>query len=196
MDLTAAVALKIPPEMLVELALGMEDPVTVARRHGYSEKDYETLAKQPWFLKVLSAKQQELADQGWTFRAKMAMLAEDLLVDVWMEAKSSESASFKLDAAKYLTKVADLEPKPAQQSAGAGGGGGFSIVINIPQLPPGFEDAYRSKGASEAKQEPPTIDITPNKPDTPKVLENLTVPDFDLSMNGDLILAPTQLLGE
>jgi hypothetical protein len=115
--------------MLMELAFAIEPAHVVADRFGYSSTEYGELAMQPWFQKELSKKQAELADQGWTFRAKMGMLAEDLLRDVYVSAKASDSVSLKLEAAKYLTKIADLEPKAAVSSLP--GGGGFMISINL-----------------------------------------------------------------
>lgn len=128
MTLTATRSRSIPPELLVELAFGIEPPTTVASRFGLTPSDLADLQAQPWFQKALKSKQDELATQGWNFRSKMSMLAEDLLTDVYITAKASDSGPFKLEAAKYLTKISDLEPKASQQVAS---GPGFSISINL-----------------------------------------------------------------
>lgn len=132
MTLTATQSRSIPPELLVELAFGIEPPTTVASRFGLTPSDLADLQAQPWFQKALKSKQDELASQGWNFRSKMSMLAEDLLTDVYITAKASESGPFKLEAAKYLTKISDLEPKASQQVAS---GPGFSISINLAARP-------------------------------------------------------------
>lgn len=128
MSITASQTRHVPPELFVELAFGIEPPTTVAARFGYTSTEYNALATQPWFQKALKSKQDELASQGWNFRSKMSMLAEDLLVDAYVTAKASDSGPFKLETAKYLTKVADLEPRQSQQVAA---GPGFSISINL-----------------------------------------------------------------
>jgi hypothetical protein len=114
--------------MYGDLAAGIDDPYEVARRHGYSDEEYDTLQQQSWFTKAVASKRRELEANGFTFAAKMGMLAEDLLIQAYVAAKNSESVSHKLDVAKYLTKIADLEPKQTAPGAGSG----FSITINIP----------------------------------------------------------------
>jgi hypothetical protein len=128
MSVTAAQTRHVPPELFVELAFAIEPPTTVAARFGYSSAEYNALAAQPWFQKALKTKQDELASQGWNFRTKMGMLAEDLLTDAYVAAKASDSAAIKLEVGKYLTKVADLEPRQSQQAIA---GPGFSISINL-----------------------------------------------------------------
>lgn len=132
MSLTALQSRHVPPELFVELAFGIEPPTSVAARFGYSQAEFGTLSAQPWFQKALKAKQDELAAQGWNFRAKMGMLAEDLLTDAYVAAKASDSAAIKLEVGKYLTKVADLEPRQSQQAIA---GPGFSISINLGAQP-------------------------------------------------------------
>ena len=114
--------------MLVEIAFGIEPPTSIASRYGYDATSYAELESQGWFKKALGEKQSELSSQGWNFKAKMGMLAEDLLTDAYVAAKAAESAAIKLEVAKYLTKVADLEPK---QSLNVAPGGGFMININM-----------------------------------------------------------------
>jgi hypothetical protein len=114
--------------MLVEIAFGIEPPASIASRYGYDATSYAELEHQTWFQKALGEKQAELNSQGWNFKAKMGMLAEDLLTDAYVAAKAAESAAIKLEVAKYLTKVADLEPK---QSLNVAPGGGFMININM-----------------------------------------------------------------
>lgn len=186
MHLTSTAALRVPPEMMTELALGMEDGVLVAQRHGFSAADFAALMGQPWFMKALQAKQDDLEANGFTFRAKMGLLAEDLLVDLWTVAKQSDSGSLKLDVAKLLAKLADLEPKNTQQIVA--GNSGYQIVINIPDSYSGGADQGGSSsrpgdgGIREAPNTPPVIDITPAKAqELPTGSKPLIVPDFDLT---------------
>lgn len=192
MNLTSAVALRVPPEMMSELALGMEDGAVIAQRHGFSAADFATLIVQPWFVKTLQAMRDDIEANGLTFKAKVAMLAEDLLLDAWAAAKNSESGSLKLDVAKYLTKVADLEPK--QNAAVPAGGSGFVININLPEQ---YKAQVAAGGAQPAA---PTIDVTPTQPsevqELPAGPAPFIVPDFNLSGNDDLAALPPHFRGE
>lgn len=119
----------VDPEMILEIAAGIENPVVVAKRYGVEPADYARMAMTPWFAKELDAKRKMLEDDGFTVRAKAAMLAEDLMVDTYRAAKLSESVGAKLDVLKHLSKLGDLEPKPGNH---APVGGGFSITIKLP----------------------------------------------------------------
>lgn len=186
MNLTSTAALRVPPEMMTELALGMEDGVLVAQRYGFSAADFVVLMGQPWFTKALQIKREGLEKDGNIFRAKMSMLAEDLLMDLWAAAKTSESGGLKLDVAKLFTKLADLEPKNTQQVFA--GNTGYQIVINIPDNYSGGADQGGSSsrpgdgGIREASKSSPVIDITPSKPrELPEGPKPFIVPDFDLT---------------
>lgn len=66
---------------------------------------------------------------GFVFRTKAQLAAEDLLEDVYIMAKDSEATlPQKLDALKTFAKLGELEPKPDKSAAA---GGGFSITINL-----------------------------------------------------------------
>jgi hypothetical protein len=150
--------------MLVELAIGMDPPMDVATRHGFSASDFQTLNNQPWFQRALTQKRQEVAESGWNFKSKMSMLAEDMLLQTYRAASLSDSPAVKLEAAKYLTKVADLEPRASAQ---AQAGGGFMININL------TNPAQQSQKL--------VIDVEPDLP---------PIPDYgvaDFPVNTDLI---------
>lgn len=115
--------------MLAEMASGYEDPARIAARYGYDQSAYDTLVSQEWFVQAIEAKRAELRRSGWTFKAKAALMAEDMLEETYLAAKQSDSVGTKLEVAKYLTKIADLEPRTnAVQQTGPG----FSITINLP----------------------------------------------------------------
>lgn len=110
--------------------MGVEDPYTIAKKHGYTEKEYLQLNGMPWFHTALDKCRATLDEAGFNFTTKMKMLAEDLIVHTYHQAKLSDSVNVKLDVAKHLTKVAGLEP--AQNNLNPlGAGGAFQVVINF-----------------------------------------------------------------
>ena len=120
--------LKIPPTMITEIALGVELGVDIAFRYGLDTQDFRDLEQQDWFRRKVENERAELKAAGLTFRKKMAMRAEELLDQVFQQAYASQDMALKLDIAKYLTKIADLEPKT---NAPPNIGSGFNITINM-----------------------------------------------------------------
>lgn len=118
---------QLPAEMLMEMAMGLGDPIAIASRYGYDQNDYIRMSTQPWFHREIDRLAKELEANGFTVKQKMASLAEDLLIDTYRAAKSSDSVALRLDVAKYLSKIGGLEPQPGVQAAGAG----FSLTINL-----------------------------------------------------------------
>lgn len=119
----------IPPGMIVEIATGLEPPHEIAARYGYSQDEYTTIQSMKWFQRALSSAIEEQHTNGWTLNMKMRVMAETMLVNTYHAARASESVQNKLDVAKYLSKLADLEPKPNQTAHSESG---FNIIINIP----------------------------------------------------------------
>jgi hypothetical protein len=120
----------LPPEIMLQAACGMEAPIDVLTRHLEDEEKARSLLANPAFLKQLEAKQTELLAGGVTTRLKAAMFAHDLLDDLYVRGKSSQTAtSAVIDITKTLAKLGDLEPK---QTVQAGGNAGFSIQIVLP----------------------------------------------------------------
>lgn len=128
-SLTSKKAYLVPPDMVACIALGMETGDVIASRHGYTLQDWEALQAQDWFQRMVEVKRDDLRVNGHTFKAKAQMMAEDLLADVYLDAKKSDGAVFKLDTLKYFAKLADLEPKASTQVQS---GGGFQINITFP----------------------------------------------------------------
>lgn len=124
---------RLPAEMITELAMGIEDPFAIARRHGFTDQDYLQMTTYPWFTRAIDEKRDVLDTEGLTFKLRMGQLAEDMLVEAWKAARNSDSVQNKLDVAKYLTKVAGLEPLPNQSLVAPGAG--FSLVITLPPTP-------------------------------------------------------------
>lgn len=102
----------ISDEMVASIALGMEDELIVASRHGFSIEEYETLASQKWFQLQIAVKRSEFERNGITFKAKATWMAADLLNQVYVSAASADaSLSQKHEVLKTLIKAGGLEPK-------------------------------------------------------------------------------------
>ena len=120
---------QISDEMVASIALGLEDELIVAARHGMSIEDYTELAAQPWFQLQVQMKRSEYEKNGVTFKAKAAWMAGDLLDQVYLSAASTDaSLSQKHEVLKTLIKAAGLEPKEEKVKDV---GPGFSISIDL-----------------------------------------------------------------
>ena len=120
---------QISDEMVASVALGLEDELIVAARHGMSVEDYNELAVQPWFQLQVQMKRSEYEKNGVTFKAKAAWMAGDLLDQVYLSAASADaSLSQKHEVLKTLIKAAGLEPKEEKVKDT---GPGFSISIDL-----------------------------------------------------------------
>jgi hypothetical protein len=120
---------QISDEMVASVALGLEDELIVAARHGMSVEDYNELAAQPWFQLQVQMKRSEYEKNGVTFKAKAAWMAGDLLDQVYLSAASADaSLSQKHEVLKTLIKAAGLEPKEEKVKDT---GPGFSISIDL-----------------------------------------------------------------
>lgn len=141
----------VSEELVASVALGMEDELVVASRHGFSIEEYKQLESQPWFQLQVQAKRADFEKNGVTFRAKAAWMAADLLDQVYLQASSNDSSlAQKHDVLKTLIKAGNLEPKEEKvQNAGP------SFAINI-DLGGGQSISLTSGGTPPP---PPTIDV-------------------------------------
>jgi len=132
---------QISDEMVASLALGMEDELIVAARHGLAMETYLELASQQWFQNQVQAKRAEYEKTGVTFKAKAAWMAGELLDQVYLHASSSDaSLNQKHEVLKTLLKAGGLEPKEEkvqntgpsfQISIDLGGGQSVSLSNNV-----------------------------------------------------------------
>ena len=115
--------------MILELASGIREGADIAEDYGFSLEQWHALLKFEPFIKLVEDKKTELKASGYTFRLKSAMIAEELLADVYL-ASQEESASFhtKLESLKFTARAAGLDA-PVREMAQAGSG--FSIVIDL-----------------------------------------------------------------
>lgn len=120
---------QIPEEMLNSIALGMEDDLLIASRHGYSVENYQELEKQPWFQVKIATLRSDFEKNGVTFRAKAGWMASELLDKVYVQAASADaSLNQRHEVLKTLIKAGGLEPKEEKSSQI---GTTFSIQIDL-----------------------------------------------------------------
>ena len=125
--------LDIPAEMVVEIATGMEEPRDIASRYGFEGAQWEKLAVWKPFLDAVGQQRAALEKEGYTFRIKVRALTEDVFTDAYKIARGNDTTLLqKLEFVKLGAKLGDMEPK---QTVQAQVGAGFSITINMGNLP-------------------------------------------------------------
>lgn len=133
-------ALDVPQELILTIAMGMEEPREVASRYGFEGARWEKLKEWKPFRDAVAQKTAELETSGITFKIKAKALTEDVFEDAYKIARSNDATLLqKLEFVKLGAKLGDMEPKTNTQVQA---GPGFSITINL----------------SPPKAEPVTID--------------------------------------
>lgn len=123
--------LDVPPQLVLEVAYGVEDPEQIALRHGFSDSEWLLLKDHAPFIKQVEDKKAELKAGGYSFRLKSSFIAEDLLDDLYKKAKEQDASfSVLLETIKFTSKAAGLDaPVKSDQAPGAK----FSITIDLGQ---------------------------------------------------------------
>ncbi len=122
-------ALDIPQEMILAIAVGMEDPQEIAARYGFENTRWTSLQQWKPFNDAVAKQKAELEQNGVTFRIKAKALTEDVFEDAYKIARSNDATLLqKLEFIKLGAKLGDMEPKANAQIAA---GPGFSITINL-----------------------------------------------------------------
>lgn len=126
-------ALDVPQEMILAVAIGMEDAQEIAARYGFEGARWEALSKWKPFNDAVAKQKAELEQNGITFRIKAKALTEDVFEDAYKIARSNDATLLqKLEFIKLGAKLGDMEPKASAQVAS---GPGFSITINLTEAP-------------------------------------------------------------
>lgn len=140
----------VSEEMIASIALGMEDELIVASRHGLSVEQYHELASTPWFQLQVQVKRSEFTKNGVTFKAKAGWMASDLLDQVYVAAAGAgASLGQKHDVLKTLIRAAGLEAKDDRSTSSAPT---FQISIDLGE----GKSVSLSNGSRYA---PPAIDV-------------------------------------
>ena len=126
-------ALDVPQEMVLAVAIGMEDATEIASRYGFEGARWDKLRQWKPFNDAVAKQRAELETSGMTFRIKAKALTEDVFEDAYKIARSNDSTLLqKLEFVKLGAKLGDMEPKT---NAAVQAGPGFSITINLGNTP-------------------------------------------------------------
>lgn len=124
--------LDIPPQLILECAAGLEDPTVIADRFGFRGDAWERLAQWPPFITAVQAQRAEFDRNGYTFRMKAQLMAEEVMGQMFKQAIGTDTTILqKLSVFNSLVDVAGLKAQKKEESAGQAAK--FSITINIPQ---------------------------------------------------------------
>ena len=108
-----------PPQLVFDLALGLEDTETLLIRHSLSQAQLDRLYTLPPFQKELASLAKELHDNNTIFKSKAKVQADSYLqvMDDLMHAKETPAGT-KLSIFQTLVKLAELEPEKRTENQG------------------------------------------------------------------------------
>lgn len=131
--------LKFPPQdMILSVAMGMEEPKEIASRYGYDDDAWAQMTTWKPFTDAVAKQRADLEANGWTFKTIARGLTEHVFQEAYKIAAGNNATLLqKLEFIKLGAKLADMEPKNTAQVAS---GPGFSISINFSSPKP---DVYK-----------------------------------------------------
>lgn len=114
--------------LALDVALGIASTDEILDRHDLSTDEYQRIVAHPLFIRQVAQQAREIVENGLSFRTKAKVQAEMYLLelDKMVMAPTTEQ-KVKLEAIKYVTKVADLEPKVTKEE----GSNGPTVNIQI-----------------------------------------------------------------
>jgi hypothetical protein len=119
----------VPPEMVMAIAMGLEDPGVIASRHGFEGAKWAKLQSWKPFLDTVAAQRAEFEKSGLSFRIKAAMKADILADKLFVDAMGNDvTLTQRMEATKMFAKLGNLEPKEEKV---AQTGTTFSISIDL-----------------------------------------------------------------
>lgn len=142
----------VDAKFVLEVASGIREPAEIAEEYGYTPDQWLNLQLFEPFKKAVDAKKAELQASGYTFKMKSAIIAEELLGDLYLKA-TEQGASFHtvLELAKFTARAAGLDaPVKEVQDIGAG----FSITINL-----GGGQTVQIGGQAQGSRDENVIDV-------------------------------------
>lgn len=106
---------RIPARAALDIAEGTRSPQQVLTGYGFTDDQIEWLMEYEPFLKEVERLREDLRANGYTFRAKARLLAEEHLATAHRLAADPEAPhAVRADVIKWLTKMGGLEPKESK----------------------------------------------------------------------------------
>lgn len=130
MSLTTRVR-EIPPEMLLDIAAGMEDPPDIALRYGFTASEFARITETQEFLREINIQRAENDKTGVTARNKAGMMYDILAEKYFQRLLGGDVAIGQLAAG--VEAFATLGGKKPKATIAEAAGAGFQIVFNIQQ---------------------------------------------------------------
>ena len=121
-----------PPQLVFDLALGLEDYESIGLRHNISASEIDKLYESKLFRREVAAMTRELQESNMIFRSKAKIQAEAYLGHIHELMDDPDTApSVKLQIFQTLAKLGDLEPKEPKgaQIPGVPQGGAMRMVV-------------------------------------------------------------------
>jgi hypothetical protein len=120
----------IPPEMLLDIAAGMEDPVDIAYRYGFSASEFKKLEQSQQFLSEVATLRSKHERSGEAAVAKAGMMYDVLAEKYFLRLMDNEATTSQLAAGvEAFATLGNRKPKAATSNVQ---GAQFSITFNIP----------------------------------------------------------------
>lgn len=159
-----------PAQMIYDIAAGLEEPVEIASRYGYTVTEWNRLEEHQPFRTAVAQARSELEKGGHAVRTKARWMTEILIEDLFLRMKQEGTTVGQLqESVRILSKLGDLEPKP---NVAAGPSGPTSSVQIIFSGGPAPEITIGGKDVSSEKEE--TVwDIRDQKPAERGILPGL-----------------------
>ena len=129
--LKADALVNIDPQFIQELATGVEDPDSIARRYNFTDDEWKELQDNEWLRREVENAIAERNKSGKTFTTKAKVMAEKLIDHVFQKSLDPNvPLKDKVASLVAIAKLGNLEPEKTQKVEA---GPGFSITITVPQ---------------------------------------------------------------
>jgi hypothetical protein len=171
--------LHVPSEMIMELALGVDPPATVANKYGYAGlKDLVRLQNTPGFNDAVLRERQRLTDEGYTWAVKSRMMLESLIEKQFKDALAS-GVWRPEDQLKLSALLMDMTGtrKPPQALTPGAGGPAFTINITIPEGARGPTNVKELISGQTTQSKTMVLDMPQKKPALPPVAKMFPLTD-------------------
>ena len=124
-----------PARLPFDLAMDMDSAEETFERYGIAEAEATNLLANADFIATVKFWKEAIVKEGYSFKTKAKLIAEDLLETGYMLATDpGTNDSVRASMVQWFTKIAGYEPK--KDSEGGGGQGpGFTLNLTFSETP-------------------------------------------------------------